>query len=571
MNLITKISVKNFKCFRDEVSFDLSQGTYFIGTNNAGKSAVLNAIRVYFDQSLLSDDSFLNKTEFLAKKSGYNKCEITLWFDLDILSTRTFKAELIRKFGGKLIKIKKIISYAPESRKILTYFQVEDEPQCEELPKEIKKLFTSISITYLHPQDGQILFENAQRKLKQRLLANWGRNSNISQAIVDMEQDWEKLRTLAATYLSSSLTLSLQKMWPGCKTIISLPKNIKEIIDISDITFQGSRILPEIELNNQGTGAQSLILYLTHFLLDSDHTLHRGEYHPVWLLEEPESFLHADLVIKLGQELNSNQWLNNIQMLVATHSPILLATSRQSSSLIRWNVLDNFSEKKSKMIDSIEESEINEIGKMMGDVNFYAYFVASSLENKVFLEDSRHETGKSFAKIGINTIGLNGVSEIAKYLSVFANNPELIKSFAFFVVDCDKGKNVLSQFFDIKKPLKISSGFRKFTVKELNNIFIILLPDGYASENLFDEFEMHLDDCCSKLWSKRNNKLLLNVPGNLSRVYSLLRNRVIANETELKDIVKNEQDVKDLFWKNVVKYSWSISDKNKKILLELIV
>jgi hypothetical protein len=80
----------------------------------------------------------------------------------------------------------------------------------------------------------------------------------------------------ANRYLSQSLTESLQSFWPECEVAINLPKNIKEIIAISDINLQGYKNAPEVELTAHGTGAQSTVLYLAAYLLDSDKTLNRG-------------------------------------------------------------------------------------------------------------------------------------------------------------------------------------------------------------------------------------------------------------------------------------------------------
>jgi len=40
MNLLTSISIQNFKCYRKEQTFNLGKSNFFIGANNAGKSAV---------------------------------------------------------------------------------------------------------------------------------------------------------------------------------------------------------------------------------------------------------------------------------------------------------------------------------------------------------------------------------------------------------------------------------------------------------------------------------------------------------------------------------------------------
>ena len=376
MPLLKKITIKNFKSFRDKISFDLADGSYFIGVNNSGKSTILNAIHFFFDNDVFDDESFVNKTSFLSKRAGSNIAEISILFNLEALSTKKFKQDLIKKYGDS-VSISKIISITTDTKIITHYYKLTNGNSKVDLPEDVMKLVKSVKVTYLHPQEGQTLFLNAQEKLRERLLANWGRGSNITQSIKTLQNKWDDLRDQSKAYLSGSLTDSLQKMWPNSVVTINLPKDIRDIITVSDINFSGYKNAPEIDLTSQGTGAQSTILYLTHFLLDSDRSLHRGEYHPLWLLEEPESFLHVDLLANLAKQLNSEKWLNNIQMLVSTHSPVLLAGSRVAKDRINWSVLLDRGKLYNKLTTEYTDEEIKEIGKIMGDPNFFAYFLAA--------------------------------------------------------------------------------------------------------------------------------------------------------------------------------------------------
>ena len=349
MHLLRKITITNFKGFREETTLDLSDGSYFCGANNSGKTSILNAINFFFDESLFNDESFINKTSFLSKKANSNRVEIIIEFDLEMLHTKVAKQRLIKTYG-KSLRISKQITVTTDTKMISFLYSVNGGKFYDTLPSDVEKLIKSVKITYLHPQEGQDLLLNAQKKLRQRLLANWGRGSNITQSIKQLQKAWDELRNKSRDYLSKALTDDIQNIWPSSEVLVNLPKDIKDIIAVSDIKFIGYKNAPDIELMLQGTGAQSIILYLIHFLLDSDRSLHRGEYHPIWLIEEPESFLHADLIAKLTLELNSEKWLGNIQMMISTHSPILLAGSRIAEEKITWTILENYSIKNNKKV-----------------------------------------------------------------------------------------------------------------------------------------------------------------------------------------------------------------------------
>ena len=553
MNLISSVLVKNFKCFRTKTTINLSQGTYLIGINNAGKTAILNAVSFFFNDTQYHDESFLNRTEYLAKKAGYNQAEITLHFNLEGITSKELRTRLVRLFSGKKAEIAKLITFTPSSGKISFNYKILNETfaSLESLNPDIKKLLTSVKVTYIHPQEGKELLINAQEKLRQRLLANWGRNPRLSRSINDLQLKWGELRKQARTYLSASLTESLQKMWPGSEAVIDLPKNIKEIVAISDISFRGHQTLPEVELTSQGTGAQSTILYHAHFLLDSDRSLHRGEYHSIWLLEEPESFLHGDLAIKFAQELNSPIWLNDIQMIVSTHSPIILAASHLGGDSIEWCILKDYLVEKNKKVKLWNKEEIAEIGKLMGDSNFEIYFYTSQDRVLTFIEDKRLMTKTRFEDAGIKlTNCLDGITQVGKTIEVLLNTPELIHQKAYFIIDNDRGKEALSRYIPDNVAAQ-SGGFDKYKVNNSTKIFIITLPPGYAVEDLFDEFDNHVSNCVTKIWNTASWSIKLNIPSNLSRVCAKARSHTVDSILSAKELIKNEQDVKNLFWQLV--------------------
>jgi predicted ATPase len=576
MSILKSITISNFMCFRKKQRIDLSNGTYLVGANNSGKSVMLLAIRCFFDEVLFNSVDFLNRTEFKNKGAGYNRSEISIEFNLQSVDIKTRKQRLIKKYGTNLI-VKKMFTYREVSKTVVVEYAINGKKvKIENIEKDVSKMLDSISITYLHPQEGQYLLKNAQSKLRDRLLLNWGRRGSVTDSLENLKDAWAKLRKSANPYLSKSLTTSLNDVWPGSQTKINLPEKIDEIIAISDISFQGAVTLPEISLTAQGTGAQSLVLYLTHFLLDSDRSLHAGEYHPIWLLEEPESFLHADLIFKLGKHLNSRNWLNNIQMIISTHSPMILASSRLSQDRIQWVLLEEHSAIKNKKVEKWSEDEIKEIGSYMGDSNFEVYFTFSSTtKDLIFIEDKKDITTKAFIDIGLDiTKALGGTGPIRQYLRTIIDVKPAFTQNVFFIIDADKGVKDFKRY--LKGRPKTKNGLKKYSIS--NKIYIILLPANNAVEDLFDEYDNFLEESVSKLFMAQTNELgqkvfkpSPNPPGYLSRTHADLRGKLPPdNLMSAKDLIRNTQDIKDTFWKKVEEESLSIADKYKNTLLEFI-
>ena len=558
MPFLKRLTVRNFKCFRKETSIDLDQATFLVGPNNAGKTALLAAIRCFFDTALFSG-SDLNKTEFAAKQEGFNRADISIEFDLNIATGKTRKERLTTKYGA-LLTVRKSFIYREATGTVLIEYQVGDKKYdfFDAMEKEAQEVLGAVSISYIHPQEGEELLRKAQAKFKQRLFNNWGRHASVSEQLKELQEKWNELRKTANSYLSSTLTERLKTIWPHSTTKVDLPERIEEIVAVSDISFRSSSALPEITLTAQGTGAQSIVLYQTHYILDSDLSLHRGFYVPIWLLEEPESFLHTDIAVKLGNLLASDEWLESIQMVVSTHSPVILATSRKNDARARWITMDAHAVAEQKRVDAITDGDIDKIGKMMGDPNFDAYFTASQRGPLFFIEDTRPLTKAKLEEAGIFvTRALDGSSAVKKYVEVFRAVSGIVSKKAFFLLDNDKGVKDFGNYLT-QHALKSKQG--QFSLYALgNDVFLVLLPQGFAVEDLFDEFEDEVEECAKAIYQD-DFRLRENTPMNLSRAASAARARGnLGNLDEAKSVIRNHQDVKDRFWAKLANNNYKMA------------
>jgi len=552
MSLLTDIYIQNFKCYRRQQHFSLRQSNYFVGANNAGKSAILKAIHCFFDDSQYYAE-FINKTELRSKGSGFNKTVIGVKFDLNEISTKTLKGKLKREYGDSLTLYKNFTFRENTNSIVVDYTLAGRTINIDDLDNNIKDFLSKISVSYIHPQEAADLLVKAQEKLKSRLLSNWGRNSAIKDALSELQVTWTDLRNKANIYLSSGLTSSLQDIWPGCATKVDLPERIEEIIGVSEIIFKGATDLPDVSLTSQGTGAQSTILYHTHFLLDSDKTLHRGFYHPVWLIEEPESFLHADIILKLGLLLASENWMKNIQMLISTHSPLLLASSKNDADNIMWSLIKDHNTHKSDVVSNWHDEDIKEIGILMGDSNFDVYFKTLSSKTAIIIEDNKEITQKKFIDAGIRvTQRLNGVTEMRRYFDVLRTVDSSLVNKIYLIVDNDDGIKEFNNVLGVGVIRKVTeSGFKLISFGK--NVYLIVFPEGYAVEELFYEHDGFLESCANQIFNQDYTAASTEkqIPPNLTRAHSHIRNKKVNGLEQAKKLIRNNQDVKDLFWEKV--------------------
>ena len=83
---LESVSLKNFRCYKDELTIQLGKMTTFVGKNDIGKSSVLEALEIFFNNNIVaieSSDATVN--------GGSSRVEITCEFS-DLPSTLTVDA-----------------------------------------------------------------------------------------------------------------------------------------------------------------------------------------------------------------------------------------------------------------------------------------------------------------------------------------------------------------------------------------------------------------------------------------------------------------------------------------------
>lgn len=51
---LKSVAVKNFRCYAQEVSVEFDNQTTFVGRNDIGKSTILEALEIFFNNSVVS-------------------------------------------------------------------------------------------------------------------------------------------------------------------------------------------------------------------------------------------------------------------------------------------------------------------------------------------------------------------------------------------------------------------------------------------------------------------------------------------------------------------------------------
>ncbi|MBO0589448.1 AAA family ATPase [Sporosarcina sp. E16_8] len=324
------IKIKNFKCFKGDISLELNEGiNIIVGQNDAGKSTVLEAIHLvltgvfrgrYLNNNLTQ--YLFNREVVLEYLSKVNNNEPS---DLpEILIEVYFKKEHPR-FEGDLFSEKDNISTA-QGIAIKIEFDEEYKEEYEELMKaeELKSLpiefykvnwysFARKSLTSRSIPIKSVLIDVGFGKFHN------GSDIYISRIVQNALDPAEKNKVAQAYRQIKDLFSQDESIRAVNDKISGIPKLSDKKIELSvdlgnNSTWEGSLItqLDDIPFDYIGKGEQAIIK--TDLALSNK----KSENATVILLEEPESHIsHSRLNQMLGNVKNN---YGNKQLVISTHS-----------------------------------------------------------------------------------------------------------------------------------------------------------------------------------------------------------------------------------------------------------
>lgn len=137
------------------------------------------------------------------------------------------------------------------------------------------------------------------------------------------------------------------------------------------------------------------------------------------------------------------------------------------------------------------------------------------------------------------------------------------------ILDNDKGIKEFKVMISNGTKIREQSGFELYKVGK--NAFILLLPQNSSVEYLFNEFDDTLEECVRSVFTE-DYALRDSIPLNLTRAASAARRHVdnVRSMDDAKEILGNQQDIKDVFWKEVADRDLKISAPSAEAIKAII-
>jgi predicted ATP-dependent endonuclease of OLD family len=374
---IKTVRVENFRAYKSETTFELNDLNVIVGKNDIGKSTVLEALDIFFNENkgtIKIDKDDVNKR---CKEEGNTETKISVVFEelpetltIDATNPTTLESEYLLKSDNTLEIVKKYPNAGKEKvfikanhptndscselllkknsdlKKLLT-----DEIECEDKTKNatIRKALWNhysedLQLNEIEIEIAKLDAKNTWEQLKKHmplysLFQSDRKNSDgdsevqnpMKLAVTEILKDnelRENLNKVAQEVEKKLIEVSnktlekLNEMNPeiaeSLTPIIPSPESLKWVDVFKSVSITGDKDIP---INKRGSGVKRLIL-LNFFRAEAERRQKEINVPSIiYAIEEPETSQHPNHQRKLIEAFIELSKADKTQVILTTHSP----------------------------------------------------------------------------------------------------------------------------------------------------------------------------------------------------------------------------------------------------------
>lgn len=370
---LKKIFIKNFRCFKEEIEVEFNDITTFVGKNDIGKSTILEALEIFFNNNVVKidkDDANVH-SEDKEVVITCDFCDLPKDVVLDAEAKTTLQDEFLT-LEEDTLRIKKIFDCSKVKPSCETFI-IANHPTAEvacdiisckekELQKIVKDRGLDVNLKG-NPKMRRAIWESFD-DLKTDVI-----EINVSKVKEDLKRIWENIDKYLPIYalfqcdrnstdgdsevqnpMKQAVSLALQEAEDEMKAIqdkvqaraMEIAQSTHGVLKTLDPNL-ASQITPQFEtpsqtkwnslfsvkmntdddipLNKRGSGVRRMIL-VSFFKAEADRkTKDSAKKDVIYAIEEPETSMHPDyqlLLINSFVELSKSE---HCQVILTTHSP----------------------------------------------------------------------------------------------------------------------------------------------------------------------------------------------------------------------------------------------------------
>lgn len=405
---IKSVIIENFRGYKDRQVIDLNNFTAFVGRNDVGKSTILEALDIFFNDSkgvVVMDSTDVNREA----KEANDKVDIVIGVEfinlpsevcIDDNNTTTLSDEYLLNYEGNLTVIKKYTN-GSKTPKVYIYAYHPNHKECCDLLSKKQKELQELSEDLDCDKTKNAEMRKAIRNLYSDFLDLRMKEIEVSKE--DAKNIWDKLKQYMPIYTlfqadrsnddkdkevqdplkeAVKIIMSSTKIRSKCQEIYDAV--IEELQNVSDRTVKkisdmnpslASSLHPalptaddlkwtdvfksvsitgenDIPINKRGSGVKRLIL-INFFRAEAENKQEKAKAPGIiYAIEEPETAQHAHHQKLLIDALKKLSQKDNIQVIITTHSSLILKQLAFDEVRIVKNI------ESGKVVNKISESQL---------------------------------------------------------------------------------------------------------------------------------------------------------------------------------------------------------------------
>jgi len=481
---IKSIKIHNFRSIKD-AKFDLYNYNVLLGANNSGKTNVLTALRIFYEDGI----KFNEKTDF----PKFQTDDEESWIEIEYLLTDEEFENLkddyknpgnilrVRKYlkseDGQRVKSNQSNIYAYENGKLSTnlFYGAKNISQAKlgsviYIP-EITKTEETLKLSGPSPLRNTLTF------VMKKVVKTSDSFKSLNEAFEQFNERFKEEASkdgVSLENLRKEINKNL-KEW-GVEFNLNInPVRPEDIIkNLVSHSFTDKMLDKEMDIRFYGQGLQRHLIYVLIRLsaqYKEEKVYGKKEFSPeltLILFEEPEAFLHPTQQEYLNASLSSLSSEEGQQVIISTHSPIFVSKNIEDiSSLIKLK-------RETGITQCFQVSE--EIRKtIIEQNNELAQILRSKLDDPSVDENTRRSIRK---KLGDTDEDRRMEEEAIRYL-LWLDSERASAFFADIVLICEGATEktfidylIKNEWSDLKeKKIYVLDSMGKFNIHRYMNLF----------------------------------------------------------------------------------------------------
>lgn len=309
MKIINRIEINYFRSTYNITINRTEDLNILIGNNDSGKSNILKALNLFFNnqtelgQDFYFYDDLTKKREQEARKA---KGRATIWIKIyfnNFLNWKSLPEEFVVKKVWNRYANTPEVSYPKDVS-----------------PTQIIKFLNKLSFHYIPAVRGRDIFAHFLTMLHDALFDD--KKSNLTLSTNDLIRQINESTSDMSMKINDGV---------GIRSSIQPPTDLRVLFNALD--FSTSYNEHSIPLQKRGDGIQS-----RHIPFILDFIAKHSDKHHIWAYEEPETSLELGAAFQLASQF-SNEFAKENQIFITTHSPAFY--DLDSPHITKWYVSQN--------------------------------------------------------------------------------------------------------------------------------------------------------------------------------------------------------------------------------------